>query len=211
MRQIISMVPCLISFCFPSDALHAQNHKLLQVRDPAVPVYNLDIGNRQADVDSIHMYLHAVGGMTTYFKKASSVSNQDPNLSEGLHLYYGGMFEIRLGGWGLLGLGQLGSGRGYDSELIGGALSREVIRVGRARLSLLGGYSYYGETSITTRRETGAFLYGAMISVDVNPLVLTGAINDLYGRYSKQDVPEPFTFHAPRVMLGVAFNLSSED
>lgn len=136
----------------------------------------------------------ALGGATTYVNQP--------------HGHAGGMLHLRAGGWGVLGIGMVGTGAEYESWLYGGALSRHIASIGAISVSAFAGYGLYGETGLTEiERDAGGPLLGGMASYDAGPFVLTLVGSDLIGSYDGSDVSESFTFHVPRVSVGVGFGI----
>ena len=148
--------------------------------------------------------IQALGGVTTLRPEAGTAGSG--GAFEDMHASGGAMARVHIGDWGLLGLGAYGTGGDYESILAGGGLSRRVVGFGPASIAVFGGYGYYREVGATEieRSATGP-LFGAILSLDLNPLVLSLTASDLRGSYDGDDVPEPFDFDVPRVFLGIGF------
>lgn len=204
-RRLIGAVPVLAIV-----ALLLGPRDLLASRTGPAAGGSGDAPPRPASVDTAenaphgdHLDVQVLGGLTTFLQGDVSLSDASRDRP---HFFYGGLAHVRASGWGALALGELGHGRGYDSRLLGGGLSRRVVTGGPVRLSLFGGWAHYSETTVGDRdRSTGAPLYGLAASLDLGSVLLSLTFHDLWGRYDGADVPESFRFHVPRLAIGIGF------
>jgi hypothetical protein len=126
--------------------------------------------------------------------------------SPGPHLTAGATTGVATGGWGILGLGMLGRGGGYDSTLLGAALSRRVIRGANWSILVFGGVGSYAETGDTgIERDAFGVLFGGTARWRVGAVTFAGQYSHVTGTYDKPDVSAPFRFHVPRISVGVGF------
>lgn len=147
-----------------------------------------------AAVPDLALDLFALGGVTA-----------DP---ERLHPAGGPVLRVGYRGWGLLGLGTVGSGADYNSRLLAGALSRRLVRWSRLDVSAFAGYGAYSEKGPTgISRDAGGLLYGGMVTFRSGRFPLVLLVSDLVGSYDEADVTAPFGFHVPRLSIGAGISL----
>jgi hypothetical protein len=126
--------------------------------------------------------------------------------SPGLHLTAGATAGAATRGWGILGLGMIGRSGGYESTLLGAALSRRVVRGGNWSILAFGGVGTYAETGETgTERDAFGALFGGTARYRVGGVTLAAQYSHVTGTYDKPDVSAPFRFHVPRISVGVGF------
>jgi hypothetical protein len=126
--------------------------------------------------------------------------------AEAPHAAAGALVRLERSGWGVLGLGMAGRGGEYTSLLTGGAVSRTLVGGERLGVAAFGGYGRYGEEGATgIRRDAAGVLYGGIATYRAGPLKIALVASDLTGRYDGADVSRGFSFHVPRVSLGVGF------
>lgn len=138
--------------------------------------------------------LQAVGGANTYLNSP--------------HGSVGGLLHGHMAGWGVLGMGSFGTGSRYESMLYAGALTRDAVTFSGVTLLGFLGYGRYREVGWTDiDRSASGPLFGATARYGVGSFVASVTLSDLIGSYSGSDVAEPFTFHVPRLSLGLGFSL----
>lgn len=127
-----------------------------------------------------------------------------PMTGDHRHVAGGALVQLRLGSASVVGLGMAGKGGQYESLLGGGGVGLRLWRLGPADVTGFAGYGVYREEGWTgIRRDAGGALVGLFGTVDLGPVALTVGAIDLVGRYSKDDVAEPFWFRVPRLTFGV--------
>ena len=126
--------------------------------------------------------------------------------SPGLHLTAGATAGFAAQGWGILGLGMIGRSGGYESTLLGAALSRRLVRGANWSILAFGGVGTYAEKGETgTERDAFGLLFGGTARYRVGGLTFAAQYSHVTGNYDKPDVSAPFRFHVPRISVGVGF------
>lgn len=127
-----------------------------------------------------------------------------PLTGEPGHVAGGALVQLPVGVASVVGLGMVGKGGEYESLLGGAGIGLRLRRLGPADVTGFAGYGVYREEGWTgIRRDAGGALLGVFGTVDLGPVALTVGAIDLVGRYSKDDVPEPFWFRVPRLTIGL--------
>lgn len=122
------------------------------------------------------------------------------------HYGGGGLLQVGYGRASALALGLAGTGGDYESLLVGGGLGVRLLTTGTFELTAFGGYGMYSEKGWSgIERDAGGILAGALVSARLGALRVALAFSDLMGEYGEDDVSEPFSFHAPRISIGVGF------
>src|SRR5690606_20752269 len=122
------------------------------------------------------------------------------------HYGGGGLLQVGYGRASALALGLAGTGGDYESLLVGGGLGVRLLTTGPFELTAFGGYGMYSEKGWSgIERDAGGILAGALVSARLGALRVALAFSDLMGEYGEDDVSEPFSFHAPRISIGVGF------
>lgn len=124
--------------------------------------------------------------------------------STGDHGAGGALVGWEGGGWSVQGLGMVGGGGDYSSRLFAAAAGRRLFSIGPVDVSALLGAGGYGEDGPTDlHRSAPGVLFGGRAETMIGGLRTSLLVTDLTGRYSGDDVREPFGFHAVRFTFGV--------
>jgi hypothetical protein len=130
------------------------------------------------------------------------------NANNGAHIAGHLVLQLSKGPVGIFGVGGIGSGTGYKSQLANAGLSVALLRAGRWRFDVVGGGAYYAETldgSKVADKATGG-VAGAMLTLPlVGPLRGTVLGSYMIGKWGDDALMHAGDARFLRVVVGIGF------